>query len=104
MSEPTKVENTLDEKTYRQLLDQTYGRIDAAFEGMWPNGAEAYIRTAEPLLAADTDAAADVYETTGFANRGTFLVDRDGIVRFAEMNGPGEGRDADDWRSAIKSL
>jgi len=43
-------------------------------------------------------------ETTGFANRGTFLVDRDGIVRFAEMNGPGEGRNADDWRSAIKSL
>jgi len=43
-------------------------------------------------------------ETTGFANRGTFLVDRDGIIRFAEMNGPGEGRNADDWRSAIKSL
>ena len=43
-------------------------------------------------------------ETTGFANRGTFLVDRDGIVRFAELNGPGEGRNPDDWRSAIKSL
>ena len=43
-------------------------------------------------------------ETTGFANRGTFLVDKDGIVRFAEMNGPGEGRNADDWRDAIKSL
>lgn len=43
-------------------------------------------------------------ETTGFANRGTFLVDKDGIVRFAEMNGPGEGRDADEWRAAIKAL
>ena len=43
-------------------------------------------------------------ETTGFANRGTFLVDKDGIVRFAELNGPGEGRNADDWREAIKSL
>ena len=43
-------------------------------------------------------------ETTGFANRGTFLVDKDGIVRFAELNGPGEGRNADDWRAAIKSL
>jgi mycoredoxin-dependent peroxiredoxin len=41
---------------------------------------------------------------TGFANRGTFLVDKDGIVRFAEMNAPGEGRDANDWRTAIKSL
>jgi mycoredoxin-dependent peroxiredoxin len=43
-------------------------------------------------------------ETTGFANRGTFLVDTDGIVRFAEMNNPGQGRDADQWRAAIKAL
>lgn len=43
-------------------------------------------------------------ETTGFANRGTFLVDRDGIVRFAEMNEPGVGRDAAVWLDAIKSL
>jgi peroxiredoxin (alkyl hydroperoxide reductase subunit C) len=43
-------------------------------------------------------------EAGGFANRGTFLVDRDGIVRFAEMNLIGEGRDADDWLAAIKSL
>jgi mycoredoxin-dependent peroxiredoxin len=40
----------------------------------------------------------------GFANRGTFLVDKDGIVRFAEMNTPGQGRDANEWRAAIKSL
>jgi peroxiredoxin (alkyl hydroperoxide reductase subunit C) len=43
-------------------------------------------------------------ETTGFANRGTFLVDKAGIVRFAEMNGPGDGRDADEWIAAIKAL
>jgi mycoredoxin-dependent peroxiredoxin len=43
-------------------------------------------------------------ETTGFANRGTFLVDRDGIVRFAEMNQPGEGRDAQQWLDAIARL
>jgi peroxiredoxin (alkyl hydroperoxide reductase subunit C) len=43
-------------------------------------------------------------DNTGFANRGTFLVDKDGIVRFAEMNTPGEGRDANEWRTAIKSL
>lgn len=40
----------------------------------------------------------------GFANRGTFLVDREGIVRFAEMNGPGQGRDPQDWRDAIAAL
>jgi peroxiredoxin (alkyl hydroperoxide reductase subunit C) len=43
-------------------------------------------------------------EMTGFANRGTFLVDRDGIVRFAEMNSPGDGRDPAAWAAAIKSL
>jgi peroxiredoxin (alkyl hydroperoxide reductase subunit C) len=43
-------------------------------------------------------------ETAGFANRGTFLVDQDGIVRFAEMNSPGQGRDANEWLSAIEAL
>jgi mycoredoxin-dependent peroxiredoxin len=43
-------------------------------------------------------------EVAGIANRGTFLVDTQGIVRFAEMNQPGQGRDADAWRAAIKQL
>lgn len=43
-------------------------------------------------------------EATGFANRGTFLIDTSGTVRFAEMNGPGEGRDALEWRDAIAKL
>jgi peroxiredoxin (alkyl hydroperoxide reductase subunit C) len=40
----------------------------------------------------------------GFANRGTFLVDREGVVRFAEMAGPGETRDQDGWRTALSEL
>jgi peroxiredoxin (alkyl hydroperoxide reductase subunit C) len=40
----------------------------------------------------------------GFANRGTFLVDRDGVVRFAEMNEPGQARDQDGWRKALALL
>ena len=43
-------------------------------------------------------------EAVGFANRGTFLVDKAGVVRFAEMNPPGEGRDAQAWRDAIAAL
>jgi len=43
-------------------------------------------------------------ETVGFADRGTFLVDRDGIVRFREHNSPGDGRDASVWHDAIGAL
>ena len=43
-------------------------------------------------------------EAAGFANRGTFLVDTDGIVRFTEVNGPGEGRDPQGWKDAIAAL
>ena len=32
-------------------------------------------------------------DDAGFANRGTFVVDRSGIIRFAEMKQPGEARD-----------
>jgi len=44
------------------------------------------------------------FDDAGIANRGTFLIDKNGIIRFAEMNGPGEGRDAATWQAAIKSL
>ena len=40
----------------------------------------------------------------GFANRGTFIIDRAGIVRFAEENPPGEARDQDGWRKALAML
>ena len=40
----------------------------------------------------------------GFAVRGTFLIDRDGVVRFTEVNGPGEARDQGGWQKAIAAL
>lgn len=43
-------------------------------------------------------------EERGFANRGTFLVDREGVIRFAEMNQPGQARDQDAWRKALSLL
>ena len=57
----------------------------------WPHGAVA-------------EAYGTFNEGGGMANRGTFLIDTDGIVRFVERNGPGEGRNPDDWRAAIKTL
>jgi len=40
----------------------------------------------------------------GMAVRGTFLVDTDGVVQFAEVNAPGEARDQDAWKKALAAL
>ncbi len=44
------------------------------------------------------------HEQGGMAVRGTFLVDLDGIVTFAEVNGPGEARDQSSWHRAVDAL
>ncbi|TSE00124.1 peroxiredoxin [Skermania sp. ID1734] len=53
-------------------------------------------------------AVAQAYEVfnakAGYANRGTFVVDKSGIIRFSEMNGPGEARDQDAWEKALAAL
>ena len=43
-------------------------------------------------------------DKAGFAVRGTFLIDTAGVVRFAEVNGPGEARDQTGWQKAIAAL
>ncbi len=43
-------------------------------------------------------------EENGFAIRGTFLVDRDGVIRWTLVNGPGESRDFSDYRAALAEL
>ncbi|HVV17886.1 MAG TPA: peroxiredoxin [Pseudonocardiaceae bacterium] len=43
-------------------------------------------------------------EAAGMSNRGTFLIDKNGVVQFAEMNQPGEARDQDVWKKAIATL
>jgi peroxiredoxin len=43
-------------------------------------------------------------QAKGMANRGTFLVDTAGVVRFAEVNEPGEPRDQRAWEHAVAAL
>jgi peroxiredoxin len=43
-------------------------------------------------------------DKVGKAVRGTFLVDRSGVVRYAEVNAPGQARDQDVWRKALAGL
>ena len=57
----------------------------------WPHGA---VATAYGVFNSDA----------GFANRGTFVVDRSGIIRFAEMKQPGEARDQAVWKEALAAL
>ncbi|MFC5379956.1 peroxiredoxin [Aquipuribacter nitratireducens] len=42
--------------------------------------------------------------TLGFATRGSFLVDRDGVVRWSVVLGPGQARDLGSYRSAVTAL
>ena len=52
-----------------------------------------------------TAQAYKVFEPSGgFAVRGTFLIDRDGIVRWTLVNGPSEKRDFSGYRVALKEL
>jgi peroxiredoxin len=57
----------------------------------WPHGAVA-------------QAYGVFHDKAGFANRGTFVIDKDGVVRFAEAQGPGESRDQKRWRSALAEI
>lgn len=57
----------------------------------WPHGA---VASAYGVFNADA----------GVANRGTFVIDPSGIVRFAECKQPGEARDQSVWRSALAAL
>jgi peroxiredoxin len=57
----------------------------------WPHGA---VSESYGIFSSDL----------GFAFRGTFLIDRDGIVQFLERNGPGDARDQQGWRDELEKL
>lgn len=40
----------------------------------------------------------------GFATRGTFIIDKEGVVRWKVVNSPGDARSNDDYRAALASL
>jgi mycoredoxin-dependent peroxiredoxin len=43
-------------------------------------------------------------EKAGMALRGTFLLDADGKVTFAEVNEPGDARQQSGWKDAVTQL
>ncbi len=44
------------------------------------------------------------WEETGFATRATYVLDRDGVIRWSVVNGPGEARSSDDYAEALASI
>jgi peroxiredoxin len=57
----------------------------------WPHGAVAQ--------------AYDVFnDKAGMAVRGTFLIDAEGKIAFAEVNGPGDAREQSGWKDAVTKL
>ena len=67
------------------------GFLFPVLSDFWPHGA---VTQACGVFNADA----------GYPNRGTFAVDRDGVIRFAEMMQPGEPRDQTVWRQALAAL
>ena len=43
-------------------------------------------------------------ESTGAAQRGTFVIDRDGIVRWTVVNAIGDARDIEEYKKALAGL
>jgi peroxiredoxin len=43
-------------------------------------------------------------EELGFSTRATYVIDKEGIVRWSVVNGPGEARDADAYAEALAAL
>ena len=63
----------------------------ALLSDFWPHGAVA-------------QAYGAFNEKAGMAVRATFLVDADGKIAFAEVNGPGDVREQSGWKQAVSSL
>jgi len=67
------------------------GFLFPVLSDFWPHGA---VSQAYGVFNAEA----------GIANRGTFVVDTSGIIRFAEMKSPGEPRDQAVWTEALAAL
>ena len=69
----------------------TEGYFFPVLSDFWPHGAVA-------------SAYGVFHDGIGAATRGTFLVDRSGVIRWALVNPPGERRDFAGYREALEAL
>lgn len=74
-----------------KVWSSAQGFLFPILSDFWPHGA-----------VAETYGVLD--EVRGIANRGTFLIDRDGTIVFSAMVGPGEARTVDTWDAALGTI
>mgnify|MGYP000898221121 FL=1 len=43
-------------------------------------------------------------EERGFSTRGTFMIDKSGVIRWSVVNGPGEARDIASYKAALAAI
>ncbi len=67
------------------------GLTHALLADYWPHGA---VAQAYGVFLPEIGAAA----------RATFVIDRDGVVRWRVVHGPGDPRDADDYKAAVAAI
>ncbi|MEI6404937.1 MAG: peroxiredoxin [Actinomycetes bacterium] len=44
------------------------------------------------------------FESHGFSLRGTFIIDKAGILQWSVVNGPGDARDSQEYKAALAAL
>jgi peroxiredoxin len=74
-----------------KVFAEQEGLTHAMLSDFWPHGAV-------------SQAYGAFLEDKGFATRASFVIDKDGIVRWSVVNGPGEARSADDYADALAAV
>ncbi|GAA2376157.1 MULTISPECIES: redoxin domain-containing protein [Gordonia] len=74
-----------------KVWSSAQGFLFPILSDFWPHGA-----VAEAYGVFDAE--------RGFANRGTFVVGRDGVVAYSAMVGPGEQRGDETWDAALAAV
>ena len=76
--------------TLRVFSEQEKYEFDLLSD-FWPHGAVA-------------QSYGSFFEPGGFPLRGTFIIDKQGVVRWSVVNGPGDARRTQDYRDALAGL
>jgi peroxiredoxin len=82
---------SVDSKASLRAFSEAEGYDFTLLADFWPHGAVA--RSYDVFL-----------EAKGYANRATFVIDREGVVRASFTTSPARPRSIDDYRIALESL